>query len=111
MVQSLLRGDFELAILDLDNEIMWIGAINGAANGVSSTKDLANGAAHFAGTGSWAHGAGDLGDVIHGDVAIVLDVLHLLAIAWGLLERLDDHRGGGGDDGDLSYSLSGVRNQ
>ena len=39
-------------------------------------------------------------DLVEGNVARVFDVLLLLAVAWGLLESLDDERGGGGDDGD-----------
>ena len=101
MGTELLSDGLKLAVLDLDNEIMWVGAVNGAANRVGRAENLADGAAHFTGTGSWAHGARNLGDVVHGDVAIVLDVLHLLAVTWGLLERLDDHGGGRGDDGDL----------
>merc|ERR1712098_736064 len=37
-------------------------------------------------------------DVIHGDIAAVLDVLHLLTVPWGLLQGLDDQGGSGGDD-------------
>jgi len=35
----------------------------------------------------------------------VLDVLRLLPVALGLLERLDDQGGGGGDDGDLGLTV------
>ena len=35
----------------------------------------------------------------------MLDVLHLLAVPLGLLERLDDERRGGGDDGDLGLPV------
>ena len=40
-------------------------------------------------------------DVVNGDVAVVLDVLHLLAVTVGLLQCLDDQGSRGGADGDL----------
>ena len=40
-----------------------------------------------------------------GDVAGVLDVLLLLAVARGLLERLDDERRGRGDHGDSGLTV------
>merc|ERR1711971_236112 len=40
--------------------------------------------------------AGD--DVVHGDVAAMLDVLHLLAVPWRLLQGLDDQGGSRGYD-------------
>merc|ERR1719251_505952 len=43
--------------------------------------------------GAGCHHTGGSDDVIHGDVSAVLDVLHLLAVPWGLLERLDDKGG------------------
>ena len=40
-------------------------------------------------------------DVVNGDVAVVLDVLHLLTITVGLLQSLDDQGSRGGADGNL----------
>ena len=40
-------------------------------------------------------------DVVHGDVAVVLDVLHLLPVPVGLLQRLDDQGRGGGAHANL----------
>ena len=37
-----------------------------------------------------AHDPGGGDDIVHGDVAVVLDVLHLLPVPGGLLQRLDD---------------------
>merc|ERR1719145_259112 len=48
--------------------------------------------------GSGCHHAGSGDDVIHCDVAAVLDVLHLLPVPWGLLQRLDDQGSSGGDN-------------
>ena len=47
-------------------------------------------------------------DVLHGDVTVVLDVLHLLAVTVGLLQSLDNHSSGGGADSDLKiFELRG----
>lgn len=75
-------------------------AIDLAADGESGTENLEDGALKLLGEGLVAHGAGDLNDLIKRNRLVVLDVLLLLAIPGGLLERTDDERGGGRDDGD-----------
>ena len=45
---------------------------------------------------------GGVEDVLDGDVAVVFDVLHLLAVAVRLLQRLDDQGRGRGAHGDLA---------
>ena len=40
-------------------------------------------------------------DVVHGNIAVVFDVLHLLTVTVRLLQGLDDQGRGGGADGDL----------
>merc|ERR1712002_59679 len=47
--------------------------------------------------------AGD--DVVHGDVAVVLDVLHLLPVPWGLLQGLDDQGSCGGNHRHLGLTI------
>jgi len=44
-------------------------------------------------------------DVVHLDVTVVFDVLHLLPVPVGLLESLDDQGGGGGTDGNRGLSV------
>src|SRR5699024_1837611 len=58
----------------------------------------------FASHAARTHGPCNLDDLVHGQVATVFDVLHLLSVASRLLQRLDDQRGGGRDhcDGRLS---------
>ena len=51
--------------------------------------------------GPFQYWPGGVEDVCHGDVAVVFDVLHLLAVTVRLLQGLDDQGGGGGADGDL----------
>jgi len=77
-------------------------AIDGAANGDASSKDLLDSADEISGVGLGAHLPGDLDYLIHGDLAVVNDVLHLLSVSARLLERLDDQRGGGVEHADLA---------
>lgn len=49
---------------------------------------------HAAGT----HDAGNLDDLVKGDVAVVLDILNLLSVTWRLLQGLDDQRRGRRDN-------------
>lgn len=46
----------------------------------------------LAGHAARPHGAGNLDDLIEGNVAVVLDVLDLLSVASWLLQSLDDQR-------------------
>merc|ERR1719180_461777 len=50
------------------------------------------------GHGAGRHNTGGGNDVVHGDVAAVLDVLHLLPVPWRLLQSLDDQGGSRGDN-------------
>ena len=54
-------------------------------------------ALELAGHRSRSHGSSDLDDLIQRDVAVVLDVLLLLAVADGLVEGLDDEGRRGGN--------------
>ena len=44
-----------------------------------------------------SHNPGGGEDIVHGDVAVVLDVLHLLPVPGRLLQGLDDQGRGGGN--------------
>merc|ERR1719166_571715 len=48
---------------------------------------------------------GRVEDVIHGDVSVVLDVLHLLPVSVGFLESFDDESSGRGTNSNLSLSV------
>ena len=58
-----------------------------------------DGASHLAGHGAWAHDFGSLDDVLPGQVAVVLDVLDLLAVTGRLLQGADEQGGGRRNDG------------
>jgi len=84
---------------------VWVGTVNGASDGLSSAEDFSDSSGKVSGTGSWSHDSGAADDVIHGNVTVVLDVLDLLSVSDGLLERLDDDRRSGWDNRDLSLSV------
>ncbi|EPY41732.1 60S ribosomal protein L12 [Angomonas deanei] len=93
-----LVGNSELAVSDLVLDGLGRLTLDLAADGDGGTKHL-----HHYGLEVGTHGLGlallgDLDDLRKGDVAVVLDVLHLLAVARRLLEGADDTRGGGGGD-------------
>jgi len=79
--------------------------VNGASNGLGSTEDLLHDSGQLLGLGPGPHDSGGADDVVHGDVAVVLDVLDLLAVAWRLLQGLDDQGGGGGHNVDLGLTV------
>ena len=96
------------AVIDLVNDIMGSIAVHSAANRLSCAQDLLDDSAELPGHGPGPHHTGGLVDVVHGDVAAVLDVLHLLTVPGRLLQGLDDQSRSGGDnrDGGLKYQLT-----
>lgn len=89
-----------LAGLDVVRDGLWAAAIDLAAGGESSTKDLLDGTLEVLGHGLEPHLAGDLNDLVKRNRLSVLDVLLFLAVPWWLLKGLDDEGGGRWDDGD-----------
>merc|ERR1712061_879234 len=77
---------------------MRIHPVHSAAHRLSGTKHLLHCPGEFLGHGSRRHYTGGGNDVIHGDVAAVLDVLDLLAVPWRLLQGLDDEGSSRGND-------------
>lgn len=110
-MDDLFGGDLDLALGDLLGDVVGRLTINGAANRVGGTEDLLDGARELLGHGAGAHDAGNLNNIIKGDVAVMLDVLILLAVTDGLLEGTDDQGGGRGDNaGDSLTVLDGQLN-
>jgi len=103
--EDLGRGNHNLAgsnlLLDGSGGL----ALDGAANGVGGSEDLADDTDELLGVRAGTHLAGDLVDLSEGDVAAVLDVLLLLAITWGLLERAHNQGRGGGHHIDVSIGF------
>jgi len=93
-----LLGNFDLAFVDLVDDVMRRLAVDGAADGLRGAEDLLDGTFQLPRHGTLPHDAGDVDDLVEGDVAAVLDVLDLLAVTWGLLEGADEQSGGAGDN-------------
>lgn len=103
--KDLLVVDLDLTSVDTLNDGVRVLAVDGAADRLGSAEDLLDGTGKALGERLEAHLAGDLDNLVEGDVATVLDVLLLLAVTRGLLERLDDERRGRGDDRDGSLTV------
>ena len=88
------------AVIDGVNDVVRVLTVNSAADRLGSTKDLLADSTELSGHGPGPHGASSLVDVVHGDVPVVLDILHLLPVPRGLLQGLDDEGGGGGNNRD-----------
>jgi hypothetical protein len=104
-ISPLRGGDLDLAVVNLLLQILGVLAVDGAADADAGAEDLLDGAGELLGHGPGLHDLGDLDDVVEADVARVLDVLDLLAVSLGLLERLDDERRGGGHHRDLGLTV------
>merc|ERR550514_1748407 len=91
-IRSVL-GDLEGAVVDADRKIRWVLAIHGAANGPASPQDLFHRAAELLRLALRPHLPANVPELVLGEVPVVLDVLHLLAVAQRLLQLLD-YQGG-----------------
>merc|ERR1719447_198650 len=90
VVFDLLGGAVDGAVVDAIDDVVGVHAVHGAANRLGSAKHLLHGAGELLGHGPGSHNPGGCNNVIHGDVAAVLDVLDLLAVPWRLLQGLDN---------------------
>ena len=67
--------------------------VNSATNGLRRSQDFFDDTSQVSGHGPGSHGPSSAQDIIHGDVAIVLDVLDFLAVTWRFLKSLNDESG------------------
>ena len=74
---DLLGGAVDGAIVDAINDVVGVHPVHSAANRLSSAKHLLHGAGELLGHGPGSHNPGGRNNVIHGDVAAVLNVLDL----------------------------------
>merc|ERR1712045_934937 len=81
---------FGWALVVTADDVVGCTAIDGAPDGLSGAQDLLHDSGQLLGLGPGLHHPGGVDDVVHGDVAVVLDVLDLLPVPGGLLEGLDD---------------------
>ena len=63
---------------------MWWSTVNGAANTLGSSQNLFDVTGKVLGKRFRAHLAGNIDDLVKGNVARMLDVLFLLPVSWGL---------------------------
>jgi hypothetical protein len=80
-------------------------AVDGAANALRGAENLLDCPAELLCERLVPHGACNVNDGVELNVARVLDVLLLFAVPRCLLERADDERRCGGDDGYGSLSV------
>lgn len=102
---SSLLGSGERALVDRFDELLRRLAIDSAANGAGGAENLLDGARKVLRQRALAHLAGDAVNVVDGEVAVVQNVLLSLAIACGLLERLNEKRGGRRHDFDGALTV------
>lgn len=82
--------------------------VNSATNSVGCSQDFQNGTLESSRDNSslgGSHCARDVNDGFKGDVATVLDVLNLLAVANGLLQSLNYQSSGGGHNFTCNLSV------
>mmetsp|Transcript_28408 Transcript_28408/g.44167 ORF Transcript_28408/g.44167 Transcript_28408/m.44167 type:complete len:198 (+) Transcript_28408:51-644(+) len=101
----LLGRDLDLTIINGGLDVPGALSVNGAANREGSSEDLLNGSRELTGHTALTHGTSNFNDLVEGDVTVVNDVLHLLAVTNGLVEGLHDQRRGRGDDTDGSLTV------
>ena len=94
--------DLDLASINLLLDVLGGLALDIAAYGKSGTEDLLDSADEVSSVGLGAHDLGNLADLVHGELASVGHVLHLLPVTRRRLESLEDEDGGGVDDADLA---------
>merc|ERR1719489_361276 len=94
---SFLRN-FHLSVVDLVDNVVRRLAVDGASDGLGGAEDLLDGAFQLPCHGAFPHDAGDVDDLFEGNVAAVLDVLDLLAVAGRLLEGADEESRSAGND-------------
>ena len=83
----LLLGDLNVTRVDTLDDVVGRLAVHSAANALRGAKNLLHGARELLRERLGLHCPCNVEDLVQGDVAGVLDVLLLLAVAWGLCGR------------------------
>lgn len=96
-LRLLLLRDLDLLIIDGGLDVTGALAVDSAANRVAGAENLLDSARELLSHGALTHLAGNLDDLVEGEVSVVDDVLLLLAVTDRLVEGLHDKGGGGGD--------------
>merc|ERR1712137_802757 len=98
--RGLVVLDHDLTVVDLLADLTRVLAIDGASDRHTRAEHLLHGSREVTSIALGAHLLGGLLDIVQGEVAIVDNVLHLLAISGRLLERTHEQRSGGRDNRD-----------
>ena len=78
-----MSSNGDLTGVDLLLDIAGVLAVNSAADGHAGAEDFLDGTLEASGVALGAHLLGDLEDLVELDLAVVDNVLGLLAITWG----------------------------
>ena len=100
-----MSSNSDFARVDLLLHVAGVLAIDGAADGHAGAEDLLHGSLERGGVGLGAHLGSDFKDLVELDLAVVDDVLGLLAVTWGFLEGLKHEGGGSGQHRDEALSV------
>merc|ERR1719348_10354 len=83
-------GTVNGSVVDSIDDVVGVLSVNSAADRLSCAEDLLHDSAELPGHGPGPHDSCSSDDIIHGDVAAMLDVLDLLSVPWGFLQGLDN---------------------
>uniref|UniRef100_A0A0A0KIC9 Uncharacterized protein n=1 Tax=Cucumis sativus TaxID=3659 RepID=A0A0A0KIC9_CUCSA len=101
---SILRN-FNIPISNFLLQILRVLTIDRTPNRNASTENLLNGSTEILSHRPGAHNPSNLNNIVKRDITIVLDVLGLLAVAFGLFEGLDDQSSSRGNHRDLGLTV------
>lgn len=102
---NLLLGHLDGSVVDTLDHVVRVLAVNGATDRLGGTKDLLDGTGQGLSERLVGHLSSDLDNLVQRNVTRVLDVLLLLSVSNGLVERLDDQGRGRGDNRDLGLTV------
>jgi len=89
-INHLKSRDFNHSSINFLLQVLRSLAIHGTSNRHTRTNNLINSTRKFLRHRPRTHNPGDVNDILKGYVSIVVDMLGLLAVTFGLFQRLDD---------------------
>ena len=97
--------DLNLTVVDELLDFLGILSVDGAAERDGSSEDLLDSAGEVDSHGLGSELFGDVDNVVHLDVSVVLHVLLLLSVSGAFLKSLDEEGSSGGEDSDKALSV------
>lgn len=101
----LFRGALDRSAVDVVDDVVRGTAIDGASNAVGSSEHFLARSGQLAGHRARSHHPSDANHFVEGDVAVVLDVLDLLAVPRRFLQGFHDERSGRRHNRDRGLSV------